>query len=249
MRMIAFIVLCALPLQPAFAKDAAGLFEKPTSVVKVPLAPDPLNPQAKPTLSCFYFGSFAVKQVDRGEVGADRLSIVPVSAGKEKPACREDKADGEIVLDSAAWTGYFKGVKGDYAFFDAADGINGGLGFAIFAASGAKLFDDVAKGIHSAKLVGPGIALKYRRVYAAKCSLFADSAACWAEIKKETGLAQASPPDCAAAYKREQKRTPANAQQAASNPTVIYYEVETVVTGGGGRISPAEGKVSCEPAE
>lgn len=248
MRSFAFIALCALSLQQAFAKDAAGLFEKPASVEKIPLAPDPLNPDAKPMLSCFLFKSFAVKQIDRGEVGAERLSILPIAAGQGKPACREDKAEGEIVLDSAAWSGYFKGVKGDYVFFDASDGFNGGLGFAIFSASGAKLFDDVAKDIHSLKLANGGVALTYRRVYGTKCSLFKDAAGCWAEIKKDTGLTQATPPDCAAAYKREQKRTPASASQVADDPTAIYYEVETAVTAGGGRISPATGKVSCEPA-
>jgi hypothetical protein len=248
MRMLVLAMLCALAAPLAFAKDAAGLFDKPASVVKIPLAPDKLNPQAKPMLSCFTFKTFAVKQIDRGEVGAEQLSILPIAPGQAKPQCREDKAPGEIVLDGAAWGGYFKGVKGGYAFFDAADGWNGGVGFAIFSASGAKLFDDTAKGIHSLKLIEGGVALAYRRVYGAKCSLFKDAPACWAEIKKDTGLTQATPPDCAASYKREQKRTPASAQQVADDPTVIYYEVETVVTSGGARISPAAGKVSCEPA-
>jgi hypothetical protein len=230
----------------AVAKDAPGVFDKPAEVVKIPLKPDPLNPQAKPMLSCFYFRGFAVKQIDRGEVGAERLSIIPIAG--EKPACAEAKAGSEIVVDSAQWGGYFKGVKGDYVFFDAADGWNGGVGFAIFTKSGKKVFEDVGKGFHAIKLVESGIALKYRRVYGAKCSLFADSPGCWAAIRKETGLAQASPPDCAAAYKREQKRTPAYAQQVAADPTVITYEVETVVAGGSGRISAAPGKVSCQPA-
>ncbi len=253
MRMLGLILLAsflvaAFPSRQALAKDADGLFDKPADVVKVPLAADPLNPQAKPMLSCFYFRSFAVKQIDRGEVGAEQLSILPIAAGQEKPACREANSGGEIVIGAKDWSGYFKGVKGGYVFLDASDGWNGGLGFAIFSVSGAKLFEDVAKGIHSIKLAGSDLVLKYRRVYGAKCSLFAASAACWAEIEKDTGLAQASPPDCSAAYKREQKRTPAFAQQLAANPTVIYYEVETAVTGGSGRASPAAGKISCQPA-
>jgi hypothetical protein len=253
MRWLAFFVvalallLWALSFLRAVAKDAPQLFDKPAEVVKIPLARDPLNPQAKPMLSCFYFGGFAVKQIDRGEVGAERLSILPIAAG-EKPACAEAQAGGEIVIDSAEWSGYFKGAKGDYVFFDAADGWNGGLGFAIFTASGKKVLEDVAKGILMLKPMESGIALKYRRVYGAKCSLFADATGCWAAIRKETGLVQPTPPDCSAAYKREQKRTPASASQIAADPTVIYYEVETVVAAGAGRSSAAPGKVSCEPA-
>jgi hypothetical protein len=248
MRALILILLSVASLQPAAAKDAAGAFDKPSQVVKIPLAADPLNPQSKPMLSCFYFGGFAVKQIDRGEIGAERLSIVPIAATGEKPACAEAKAGSEIVIDSAEWSGYFKGVKGDYVFFDAADGWNGGVGFAVFATSGKKLLEDVGMGFQAVKRVESGIALKYRRVYGAKCSLFADAPRCWAAIGKETGLAQASPPDCAAAYKREQKRTPASAQQIAADPTIIYYEVETVLSGASVSISPAPGKISCQPA-
>jgi hypothetical protein len=244
---VASFLLLAFSSPFAAAKDAPGVFDKPAEVVKIPLAPDPLNPQAKPMLSCFYFRGFAVKQIDRGEVGAERLSLLPIAAG-EKPACAEDKAANEIVVDGVEWSGYFKGVKGDYVFFDAADGWNSGVGFAIFAASGKKLLEDVGMGFRAIELADATIALKYRRVYGAKCSLFADPPGCWSAIRQETGLTQPSPPDCAAAYKSEQKRTPASAQEVAADPTVIFYEVDTVLTGGAPRISAAPGKISCEPA-
>jgi hypothetical protein len=231
----------------AHGKEAEGFFDKPASAQKIRLAPDKLNPKAKPMLSCFYFDGFVVKQIDRGEVGAEQLSILPIAAGQEKPACREANEADDVVIDAASWSGYFKGVKGAYVFFDAADGLNGGLGFAIFNASGAKLFEDSAKGIHSIELADGGLVLKYRRVFLAQCSLFAAQAACWEEIKRETSLSDASPPDCSAAYKREQKRTPARAEEIAADPTVIYYEVETVVSGGA-EPTPVAGEISCAPA-
>lgn len=173
MRTPAIILLCSLLSANALAKDAAGLFDKPVKVVKVPLPADPLNPQAKPAVSCFYFKDFAAKQIDRGEVGAE-LSIVPLPAGGEAYKCREAAAPGEIAV-SKEWSGYFKGAKGAYIFFDASDGINGGLGFAIFSASeGKKLFDDTAKALHAVDLAPSGLVLHYTRVYDAGCSLFAD---------------------------------------------------------------------------
>jgi hypothetical protein len=248
MRTFAMILLCVLLGRDASAKDAGGLFDKPINVVKIPLPADPLNPQAKPMLSCFYFQDFAVKQVDRGEVGAEQLSIVPL-AGREHYQCREANADGESLVDAKEWSGYFKGAKGSYIFFDAADGTNGGLGFAVYSAPAAKkIFEDVSMGFHGIAQSPSGIALSYRRAFAAQCSLFADAARCWAKVKQDTGLTQALPPDCAAAYKREQQRTKAVAQEVAQDPTVFYYEAETVLANDRSKISPAPGKLSCLPA-
>jgi len=243
------ILLSLLLPATALAKDAVTLFDKPVKVSKIPLAADPLNPQAKPLLACFYFHDFAVKQIDRGEVGAERLSIVPLGASAPQYECREANASGEIVADAKDWSGYFKGVKGNYVFVDAADGQNGGLGFAVYSASdGKKIFEDVSMGLHAIKLTQSGFVLSYRRAYAAQCSLFADAAGCWAQVKRDTGLTQAPPPDCNAAYKREQERTKAAAQQVAADPTVFYYEAEAALDGGQSKISPLPGKLTCLPA-
>jgi hypothetical protein len=114
-------------------------------------------------------------------------------------------------------------------FFDADDGWNDGVGFAIFAADGKKLFDDIAKSLHAIDVTPAGIAVRYIRVFGAYCSLRADAAGCWQRIKRDTGLAVASPPDCTAAYARAQKRTPAIAQQVIADPTVIDYEAEAAI--------------------
>ncbi len=247
MRTPAIILLCSLLSANALAKDAAGLFDKPVKVVKVPLPADPLNPQAKPAVSCFYFKDFAAKQIDRGEVGAE-LSIVPLPAGGEAYKCREAAAPSEKAVDAKEWSGYFKGAKGAYIFFDASDGINGGLGFAIFSASERKkLFDDTAKALHAVDLAPSGLVLHYTRVYDAGCSLFADPAGCWAKVKQSTGLTQASAPDCAAPYKAEEKRMKGTPNQArvASLPSVVDYEAVAALEAGQGKISPAQGKLAC----
>jgi hypothetical protein len=231
------------------ALAAPALFDKPTQVARVPLSHDPQNPQAKARVSCFYYPHFMVKEIDLGEQGAEQLSIVPLVAST-KPGCRRENAVDETVIAAGDWTGYFKGVKGDFVFFDADDGWNDGVGFAIFAADGKKLFDDIAKSLHAIDVTPAGIAVRYIRVFGASCSLRADAAGCWQQIKRDTGLAGASPPDCTAAYARAQKRTPAIAQQVIADPTVIDYEAEAAIAAGAQKIAAVSGKaIGCRPAQ
>jgi hypothetical protein len=170
------------------ALAAPALFDKPTQVARVPLSHDPQNPQAKARVSCFYYPHFMVKEIDLGEQGAEPLSIVPLAAST-KPGCRRENAVDETVIAAGDWTGYFKGVKGDFVFFDADDGWNDGVGFAIFAADGKKLFGDIAKSLQPIDVTPAGFAVRYIRVFGASCSLRADAAGCWQQIKRDTGLA------------------------------------------------------------
>ncbi len=247
MRTLALILLCSVFSASAVAKDAGGLFDKPLKTEKVPLPADPQNPQTKVTVACFHFKDFAVKQIDRGEIGAE-LSIVPLDAGTGAYKCREAAASGEIAVDAKEWSGYFKGVKGAYIFFDADDGHNGGVGFAIYSAPGGKkLFDDTSKTMHAVELTPSGLTLRYTRVYEAGCSLYADPAGCWTKVRQATGLTQTSAPDCAAPYKAEEKRMKGTPNQAgvASLPSVVDYEAQTVLQGGQAQISAAAGKTAC----
>jgi len=243
---------CGSSFTCAAAKDgAASLFDKPLKTVKVPLAPDPGNPSAKPYIACFHYYGFMVKQIDLGEVGAAQLSIVPI-AGTQEPNCVKENVAGEMVVDVKEWSGYFKGVKGDYVFFDADDGINGGLGFAVYKRQdGKKLFDDAAKSWQAIELKRTELHLRYIRTYTGSCSIFADAAGCWEKIKQSTGIQQ-NPPECSAAYRAEQKRMQGDktitAGQIAAIPTVIDYEVETVLEEARHIITPRQGKLACRLA-
>jgi hypothetical protein len=235
---------------PTRAVLAAALYDKPIRVQHLPLPSDPLNPQAKAVLSCFYFRHFMVKEVDLGSKGADQLSILPIAVGAGTPACRRDNAADEKVMSPDDWSGYFDGVKGGYVFFSADDGWNGGLGFAVFTAADAKkTFEDVAKKWHSIALTPSGVAVRYERVYGAKCSLQADKAGCWRQIEQDTGL-QGAPPDCTAAYEAEEKRTPTMIQSVIDDPTIIDYEAAASIGPGGSTIASATGKaIACRPSE
>jgi len=233
----------------AAAGDAS--FDTPLKVVHVALPPDKDNPDARPEVRCSYYARYMVKEIDLGEIGAYQLSIVP--AAHRPPACRKANGPDEKIVSADDWTGYFKAAAGDYIFFDAEDGWNGGLGFAVFTPGARKLFDDVAKGgIAVIQAAGQyrDLAMRYRRVYGAKCSLGgAKAAACWKTIAQQTGI-DAPMPDCRALYAQEQKRTPKLAQQVLTDPAVVEYDVVATLSPSGSRITAVAGHdIRCAPQE
>ena len=236
----------ALMLQVCAAAGGADFFDKPLDKQVVRLPADPDNPQAKPKRSCSYYPGFMVKEVDLGEVGAG-LSITPIFKGGENPHCAAKDA-GEIAIKGDDWSGYFAGVKGDFVFFTAEDGVNGGMPFAVFSAKNAKkLFDDTAgtELFHAIALTGDGVTLRYRRVFKSPCSLYADPKGCWRKITAVTLLADGARPDCAGAYEKEMKRTPKFAKSIPALPTIIRYNVEARYSGGKLTFTPLDKHAEC----
>jgi hypothetical protein len=155
-----------------------------------------------------------------------------------------------MVVDAKQWSGYFKGVKGDFVFFDADEGTNDAMGFAVFSGlDGTKIFEDVTAGVRAVELITPAggaadtaaVKLSYRRTYQASCSLRADEKNCWSKIREATGLADLAPPDCAAAYKGA----------AASDPSVIGYSAAVVLDlrHTVPRVTPASKATGCRAAD
>lgn len=231
----------------AVAADAS--FDTPLKVVRVALPADKDNPDTTPEVRCSYYAHYMVKEIDLGEIGAYQLSIVP--AAHTPPACRKANTPDEKIVSADDWTGYFKAARGNYIFFDAEDGWNGGLGFAVFTPDARKLFEDVAKG--TIAVVPPAdttLSMRYRRVYGAKCSLGgARAAACWRTIAQQIGVV-APMPDCRALYAKEQKRTPQLAQEVLSDPAVVEYDATTAVSLSGFHIAAVPGRsITCAPQE
>jgi len=240
--------LAAVACTTAAAEQSAP-FDKPVKVVRVPLPPDTLNPQNRPKVTCTYYATFMVKEVDLGELGADQVSILSTAPRAKPPACARANAAGERVFPAAAWSGYFLGVRGTYVFLDGSDGWQGGMGFAVFTADAKKVVDDTRIRWFAIATTPTGLTLRYRRTWEAKCSLFAAPDGCWTEMKKDTGLTGAMP-DCRAAYVREQKRVPKFAKETADDPTVIDYDVVMTIDGGKHSMKPTTGKaIGCRPAE
>lgn len=258
-----FIVLALL------LRAHAGAFDAPRTKKTIDLGPVSSGAEAHIKVNCYYYSTFMVKEVDLGEKGADRLAIIPVVPGTV-PRCTRAQSRSEKVINSDEWSGYFKGVKSGLVFFDADDGVNGGLGFAVYdPRTGKKIFEDSALGALDFQEAPAGrIAFRYIRVFESKCVLPQEPNACWAEIQKATGLQNASLPDCKTGYEKSAQemakgRCQAQGQndqpclakeiklardQTKDAPSVIAYPVE-VVLGSATEIKPRPGDLQCWPSD
>jgi hypothetical protein len=260
---LALILLGAVP-----ACAAESVFDPPSDIKTQTFLET--KDAGKTTLTCNYYPHFMVKQIDEGEVGASQLSIVPVADGANPP-CRRDNLPAEKIVKPDDWSGYFKGVKGDFVFFDAEDGVNGGLGFAVFTPDANKLFEDSARGaLESATLAGGKLTLRYTRSFTGECSEPHDGAKGWERIAAAAGIDKAAKPDCVAGYakvksdnaksfcEQDQDRsagciaahlTEFDAQQWDEAPSMVTYDVETVLGAGKPTVKALSGALSCRPAD
>jgi hypothetical protein len=236
---IAALLASSVAMFGASAADGPNaLYDKPVKVVHLPLPKDPQNPDAKAVLSCSYYPHFMVKQVDLGEEGAEQLSIIPIS--RAQPACARANIAIEKVISADDWSGYYDGAKGNYVFFSAGDGTNGGMGFAVFTADGKKIYEDTAKKWSAIDLAPAGLSLKYARVYEAKCPLRAGADACWQKLKADTGVTDAKWPDCETAYTKAIKQSPKD-KSVLTDPSVISYDVTVALDGSTHKMVPTTG--------
>ncbi len=266
-----------LGMSPAWAD--ADVYDKPLAIKKVHLPRDPQDPSGKRELACYSYPAYTIKQLDFGEVGAERLSVLPAVDGKVAP-CRQAKESDEYVLPPEMWSGYFAGAKAEYAFFTASDGVNGGMGFIVVRlADKKKLFEDVYEKNFSSITLRDGVPLlHYRRVHAADCSAVTDGVTCMQAIARATGVAQASLAMCAKGYKSAaeslaRERCKADGKNDAAclarelavirkqkwdaSPSVVVYEVETDLHESaapdrplpGPSIKPLGDALSCRPAD
>ena len=222
--------------------DMPTPFDEPVAIDNLDLPADKANPDARPVVNCYRFKGFMVKEVDLGEVGADKLAIAP-----ENAACtHNDPADKLVSHDLA---GYFLGTKGNLAFFQAADGVDGGMPFVVIDAATVKpLFDDSFDGPDFARIEvnGTDVTLDYARTYSADCSLYLDGTACADKVRQATGLGTAAPlPDCRSAYEAEKKRSPDYAAEIEQLPSVVSYEATLKYDGKTVTVTPRPGETSC----
>ncbi len=221
----------------------ADLFDRSTRAeVDLPAKETGLDRPGK--LTCLRYPNFALKQLDLGEKGAAGLFIAP----SEGP-CKLDAAVDRKISDERA--GYLWGAVGPYAFFRGADGWNGGMPFVVYdAGSLAPLLDDVvAENFDALSLVGEELILRYRRTFAANCSLLADPQGCAKTVRDHLGLAaDRAMPDCRPAYKPAIDADPNAVKEIEAWPSVIDYPVERKLTASGTTLVPVEGDLTCRPS-
>ena len=269
---VLWAMLCASALlAPAATESAKGALLDPPLETQRRALPA-VKDMPKAVLTCRYYAHFMVKEIDEGEVGAAQISIVPRGGGAPKPTCQRQNVPSEKVVSAEDWSGYVKGVKGGYVFLDADDGVNGGLGFAVFAADSAKkLFDDSAVGdLKSVTIEGEELTLRYARSYSGDCSVPHDGVSCWSKFAEATGVDAAPPPDCAAGYLKaknemakgrceaDKKPGPACLASALEEldrqhwdeaPSVFVYDAETVLKHDGASTKPLAAVSACHPSD
>ena len=249
--------------------SSADSFDKPLAKKTVDLGPSRSTPKTHAKVTCYFFASFMVKEVNLGEKGADRLSIVPIAKGASS-ACTRLRGKSEKVIDPKEWAGYFKGVKNDFIFFDADDGVNGGVGFAVYdARTATKIFEDSASGpLEFSTSPDQQLSLRYTRVLDGECSVPKEKASCWERIKQKIGSEDVPTPDCEKGYE-ESAQNMAKGRCDAQNSkeadclakelklvreqwsdasSIISYPV-VVVLGPNPVVKPVAGAVKCWPAD
>jgi len=224
-------------------------FDKPVKKTIVDLGRSPYyspTQHVRKKLTCYYYSTFTVKQYDEGQKGAEWLSIVPSA----QAACSRRHRNDEKVYIYPEWSGYFRGAKGAVAFFDAPDGVDGGLPFAVFdVRTGRKLFEDCSLldsnqttlQIKDAFRIANGAdqipRLTYLRVARAGCDLKTERPDCWNKVRAEFGITQTEIPACSG-YEKAQGRI----------ESAIAYPVSVLLTDSP-KINAVDGPVFCWPTD
>lgn len=191
-------------------------------------------------LTCAYFGSFMVKELDLGDEGANWFAIVHTRPG-QIPVCTRVHGANEKVIEGHDWCGYFQGAKDDFVFLNACDAYNGGLDFAVYdARTGTRIFQDTAVdssagGLQFSRAPGGKISLHYSRIVVFGCTLPRDQAGCWSEIRNKLGLEDAAVPVCTT-YEKQM------------TGSVIAYPVEVGLSDKP-EVRAVAGQIRCWPPE
>jgi hypothetical protein len=197
------------------AATAQGFDPYKKQVVDYGLPKDfPGNPHHD-ELTCFYYRSMMVKQLlNHWNKGPLFLSLLRFD--QALPPCVKETSPAEKVLGYSEWGGYiFRGlVKGDLVFFDAEDGEDGGMPFAVYdSKTQKKIFEDNAyyvwmwnpklrprpspfNDIRVRTTHDGNVVLTYLRVLRTECDIPNKGAECWPPLVQKLGLKNAAAPSC-----------------------------------------------------
>lgn len=250
MKLFVLLILVAVSLsaQTGLANLGEG-FDKPLKKAVVDFGPSPFYPisrHIRKKLTCYFYSTFTVKEYDEGQKGAEWLSTVP----SPHAACTQTRTKNEKVYVEPEWSGYFRGARGKFVFFDAPDGTDGGLPFAVFdVGTGRKLFEDSSpldyylKRLHikNAFRIASGgennFLLTYLRVVRAGCDLRTERADCWHNVRGKFGIEQPDMPVCISDEKA-----------AGERESAIAYPVSVLLTDSP-QIIAVNGPVFCWPTD
>jgi hypothetical protein len=207
-ELLCLILLSSISMSAQVADVDFGDFDRPEMTV-VDFGPSPYyraNSNIRKKLTCYSYPSFMIKEYDEGQKGAEWLSITRFGS-ENRPECSLSRLSGEQVIRDED-VAYFRGAKDSFAFFNAADGIDGGQTFYVYDTStGTKVFEDsaflgatdlpnLAGDIHIDRDNGQRLVLTYLRVIACDCDLTKEVPACWERARSDLGISTNTPPSC-----------------------------------------------------
>jgi hypothetical protein len=176
-------------------------FDKPVRQTILDLGPSPNQldfPNLHVHLSCYYYPSFMLKQLeDDGNKGALRVSVLRVQES-QAPTCARPLGVTEKELPLRCE--YYEGVKSEFIFLIDCDGDGEGRYFEVFQASNltSLLWDSLRFNTlpRFGRTADGRLTMRYEQIFFADCSLMEHSGECWKKIKSKIGLSTAVMPKC-----------------------------------------------------
>jgi hypothetical protein len=245
------VVLVTLLLTAAAAAQGFDAYKR--QVVDYGAPKDfPGNPHHD-QLTCFYYSGLMVKQLTNDWIkGAMFLSFLRFD--QTRPECVKEHSPDEKVLTD--WSSYFRGqVKGDLVFFDAADGTDGGMPFAVYESkTKKKIFEDNAyavwmwnpklqpgssafNDIRARTTKDDNVVLTYLRVLGTECDIPNKGTECWPRLVQKFGLKTAAVPKC---IRWDKNQTIGGSAVAYPVETSLFPTPVTKTIGGPVRCWPAD---------
>jgi len=254
-------VCASLHSARARAADEWGPFDAPRSQTHLALTAVPAGDDLRdhPQVSCYYYDGVMVKETQSAP-GDDvnRLAIVSWEDGRPEPHCRLDAVPGEVPV--TGWEGSFLGVRDQYLFFASATHD----GFAVFAASGEKIFDSglATLPLREVKLLSPKgespadrsahatppLLLRYSSTYVAPCSMAVDKKNCKNLTDRVIGLPALPCARSQSTLARDNDFDDYDYRFADHDQHVVEYIVEVVIDQNRVvRMNPLAEKAVCMP--
>ncbi len=238
-RLLALIiVLCAVQARAEPDKtQPKGLYDAPERVQRHDTADD------RSSVACTWYPDLMVRETDIEGPHWGASYIVHRQPGAPPPPCAAPRAASDLRVFDANMI--YEGRRGDYLFYDSAEGPVI-VPFAIVRArDGKQIYTDTIAELKSMSVASGVLHLTYDRAYGLGCSLPKDGAACWAKAMKAGRFARAvasQPPPivaCAEPYSRGGSKP--------EDKSTLIYVVDMTLTADGDATVLSRGALRCEP--
>ena len=240
---VSFVFLSVTVHSQTDGSRLAAQLDRPVAVRKAaPKSNDDPNGQ----LVCTFYQDLLIRESGTDTPAPNAAVVLPLPPGQARPSCDAAHRNNEVALKTEGFS--FAGRKDHFLLFSATDP-NGAVPFMVIDAStGRIVFEDATpadRGLQTIAVDHGNLHLRYRRAFNAPCSIMQNATACWSQLiaagKLPHSMEQSvpSPQLCAASYKADKAPT--------NDPSIIAYDVETVVDSAGQAQVTPRGPVSCAP--